>query len=89
MKHFISHLGSLQLLGERMVPRFLDTINYEKISLIFLQPCVILTKDEYKTTTMKNDLDQVNSVDMIEWHGKTRKMVSKNLIQSIVNIKKL
>ena len=47
------------------------------------------TKNGYKTIEVQLKLNQVNLVDMKEWHMNTEEMVSRKLIQSIINVKKL
>jgi sugar diacid utilization regulator len=49
----------------------------------------VLERSDYKTTSIHVDLNQVNAIDMVEWHKKTREMVSRRLIQSTIDVKKL
>ena len=42
-----------------------------------------------KVTSVQFDLRQVSPVDLVEWHRQTGELVSKRLLKSTANVKKL
>jgi len=77
-------------------PRLLSIIYFEKgtLHMVILQHKVYnIEKDikshKYETTRVTIDLEKILLEDKIEWHKKTSNMVSKDLIQAIINVRRL